>query len=205
MNLEKMDKLADKKRSLKTRLLVESKIKALENHWLNWFKQVNDNIKSCELICLDWVQETELPFWDRLLNQEPWTEFSALTKFLKVASEPEILELLLKNHPGVLPLRYLPDAPVLKTNEESVVIFAQMVRHNQLAPQKVYVFFVRMSPVVQMDLYDLMNTEHSDEIFPEEEDMVIMSLDGNWIIFKSLEQEWVYRNSSEIHQKFNRN
>ncbi len=200
-----MDKLADKKRSLKTRLLVESKIKALENHWLNWFKQVNDNIKSCELICLDWVQETELPFWDRLLNHEPWTEFSALTKFLKVASEPEILELLLKNHPGVLPLRYLPDAPVLKTNEESVVIFAQMVRHNQLAPQKVYVFFVRMSPVVQMDLYDLMNTEHSDEIFPEEEDMVIMSLDGNWIIFKSLEQEWVYRNSSEIHQKFNRN
>lgn len=198
MNLEKRDKLADKKRSLKTRLLVESKIKALENHWLNWFKQVNDNIKSCELICLDWVQDSELPFWDSFLNHAPWTEFSDLTKFLKVGSEPVILELLFKNHPGVLPLRYLPDAPVLKTNEESVVIFSQMVRHNQLAPQKVYVFFVRMSPVVQMDLYDLMNTKHSDEIFPEEEDMVIMSLDGNWIIFKSLEQEWVYRNSSEI-------
>lgn len=55
-----------------------------------------------------------------------------------------------------------------------------------------------MSTVVQVDLYDLMNRGHLDEIFPEEEDMVIMSLDGNWIIFKSLEQEWVYRNSLEI-------
>ena len=198
MNLEKRDKLADKKRSLKTRLLVESKIKALENCWLNWFKQVNEKINSCELICLDWVQDSELPFWDSFLNHAPWTEFSDLTKFLKVGSEPVILELLFKNHPGVLPLRYLPDAPVLKTNEAPAAIFSQIVMQNQITQQPVYVFFVRMSPVIKMDLYDIMNSPDLNELLPEEEDMVIMSLDGNWIIFKSLEQEWVYRNSLEI-------
>lgn len=198
MDLDKRDKLVDKKLSLKTRLLVEAKVKSLENWWLNWFKEVQKNIKSCELICLEWVQEIELPFWDRCLNHDLWKKCYDFTKFLTVGSKPEILELLMKNHPGVLPLRYLPDGPVIRFEGKPAIILSKIIDKNNILSQTVYLFLLRMSPIVKVDLYELMNTKYSDAIFPEEEDMVIMSLDGNWIIFKSLEQEWVYRNSSEI-------
>lgn len=198
MDLDKRDKLEDKKLSLKTRLLVEAKVKSLENWWLNWFKEVQKNIKSCELICLEWVQEIELPFWDRCLNHDLWKKCYDFTKFLKVGSKPEILELLMKNHPGVLPLRYLPDGPVIRFEGKPAIILSKIIDKNNILSQTVYLFLLRMSPIVKVDLYELMNTKYSDAIFPEEEDMVIMSLDGNWIIFKSLEGEWVYRNSLEI-------
>ena len=197
MDLGNHHKLLIKKLALQNRLLVEDKVNKLEKWWLDWYLLVYQNIRSCELIYLDCVQDSELQFWDKFLNQEPWSQYDDFTKFVKVKGVLEIHELLEVKHPGVLPLRYLPDAPVLISNDEPAAIFSEMVKQNLIAPQPVYVFFVRMSPVVQLDLYELMNSAHLNEIFPEEEDMVIMSLDGNWIIFKSLEQEWVYRNSLE--------
>jgi hypothetical protein len=60
-----------------------------------------------------------------------------------------------------------------------------------LSSQPIYLFFVRMSPVIKIDLLDLASIATND-IIPDHEDTAIMALDGSWLIFKSLEQEWVF-------------
>lgn len=197
MDQEQKQKLAHKKKLTQDWVAIANKAAFLQHWWLKWLQNVNQKY-SWELVYLEVTENDLVTVWQTILSETVWQILKSQKNILHIGPHSPVHNLLFEMHPGVLPLRYLPDAPVLKTNKESVLIFAQMVRHNQLAPQKVYVFFVRMSPVVQMDLYDLMNAKPSEEIFPEEEDMVIMSLDGNWIIFKSLEQEWVYRNSLEI-------
>lgn len=197
MDQDQTQKLKLKKKQAQDRVSIANKAAFLQHWWLEWLKRVNQK-HSWELVYLDITAEDLVTFWQTILAQPAWQILKSKKNILHIGPQSPVHHLLFEKHPGVLPLRYLPDAPVLKTNEEPATFFSYIVKQNQLAPQLVYVFFVRMSPVVQMDLYDLMNTTHSDEIFPDEEDIVIMSLDGNWIIFKSLEQEWVYRNSLEI-------
>jgi len=48
-----------------------------------------------------------------------------------------------------------------------------------------------MSHVIKMKLIDLASIASNDNL-PDHEDVVIMSIDGSWVIFKSLEQEWGY-------------
>lgn len=197
MDQDQNQQLKLKKKQIQDRVSITKKAEFLQHWWLGWLAMINQKL-TWKLLYLDVAEEQQVSVWQNILSGTVWQILNSQQDILLIAPQSPIHHLFFEKHPGVLPLRYLPDAPVLKTSEAPAIFFSQMVRQNQLAPQPVYVFFVRMSPVVQVDLYDLMNRKHSDEIFPEEEDMVIMSLDGNWIIFKSLEGEWVYRNSLEI-------
>ncbi len=69
--------------------------------------------------------------------------------------------------------------------------FKEILAKLNLSNQPIYLFFVRMSPVIKMDLFDLALIA-SNDILPDHEDMAIMAIDGSWLIFKSLEQEWVF-------------
>ena len=45
--------------------------------------------------------------------------------------------------------------------------------------------------MIKMDLYDILTLDAA-AILPELEDAAIIALDGSWLIFKSLEQEWLF-------------
>lgn len=197
MDQDQTQKLKLKKKLTQDRVSIVNKAAFLQHWWLEWLQNVNQK-HSWELVYLDVTENDLVTVWQTILSESVWQILKSLKNILHIAPQSPVHNLLFEKHPGVLPLRYLPDAPILISNEAPAAIFSQIIMQNQITQQPVYVFFVRMSPVIKMDLYDIMNSPDLNELLPEEEDMVIMSLDGNWIIFKSLEQEWVYRNSSEI-------
>ena len=65
-----------------------------------------------------------------------------------------------------------------------------LVKHEE----KVFLFYTRFTPVLRVPFSTVALLKEEDIMNPE--DLCIMALDGRWLIFRSLENEWTwgYRN-----------
>lgn len=100
--------------------------------------------------------------------------------------------MLYLNYPSILPLRYLPTNSTVIQEEANLKTHLKLIIDaNELKNQVIFLFYVRMSPVIKINLYDLLILNLQD-ILPEEEDVALMATDASWLIFKSMEGEWVF-------------
>ena len=141
---------------------------------------------------LDVVTENQWQYWIDKLAQEPWSNFSFSNTIILKGELYWVHEMLYLKYPSTLQLRYLPaSSTTIKEEYDLKKIIKAIIDENNLKSQVIFLFYVRMSPVIKINLTDLLQL-NLEEILPEHEDVAVMAIDGSWLIFKSLEGEWVF-------------
>lgn len=181
-----------KKERLFNKIAVDKQSSFLVTWWLAIAQSLKDGNCVWELEYLDVIADSQYDFWIEKLNQDPWSSFSFSRSVIQIGDKYWVHDMLYLKYPSVLPLRYLPDLEKFcsKSNDYIGVlkeITARLVLNNQA----VFLFYIRMSPVIKINLYDLLIL-NLEAILPAEEDVAIMAIDGSWLIFKSMEGEWVF-------------
>ncbi len=192
MNEQEKNNSLLKKEKLFNKLVVDKQSSFLATWWIdipNSLKQAN---AVWELEYLDIVTEHQFEYWIEKLKQAPWDKFSFPETVIQIGNNYWVHELLYSQFPSVLPLRYFPAlenfSPGFKRCWE---IFKEISDQLRFENQAVFLFSIRMSPVIKINLFDLIELNFED-IMLEQEDMAVMATDGSWLIFKSLEGEWVF-------------
>ena len=192
MNEEEKNNSLLKKERLFNKLEIDKKSSFLNTWWLeiaNSLKQAN-----CiwELEYLDVITDNQYDYWLEKLKLEPWSKFSFSETVIQKGNCYWVHEMLYSKYPSVLPLRYLPALEKFSSrSKSSLEILKEISAQLLLGNQAVFLFYIRMSPVIKINLFDLVGFNFEDMVL-EHEDMAIMAIDASWLIFKSLEGEWVF-------------
>ena len=181
-----------KKERIFNKIAVEKQISFLATWWLEIARSMNDANCIWELEYLDVVTDNQYKFWNEKLNQDPWSSFSFSESVIQIGDKYWVHEMLYLKYPSILPLRYLPaNSTVIREEANLKIHLKAIVDTNELKNQVIFLFYVRMSPVIKINLYDLLIL-NLQEILLEQEDVAIMAVDASWLIFKSMEGEWVF-------------
>lgn len=192
MNEEQKFSSEQKKQALRNKLTVEQQSTFLITWWLEIANSIKNAGAKWSLAYLEVVNQDQHDYWVEKLTQDPWTSFSFPADVICNGDSYWVHEMLYSRYPSSLPLRYLPSIEIFKSKEvDTSRILKTIIDQNGLSNQVIFLLYVRMSPVIKMDLYDILTLDAA-AILPELEDAAIIALDGSWLIFKSLEQEWLF-------------
>jgi len=192
MNEQERNSSLLKKERLVNKLAVDEQSSFLVTWWFEIANSIKEAGFDWSLEYLEVVNQKKYDFWVEKLKQDPWANFSFPDSLIHKGDCYWVHELFYSNYPSSLPLRYLPKLEKWPINcSDNGETLKEITAKLNLSNQPIYLFFVRMSPVIKMDLFDLASIA-SNDIMPDHEDTAIMAIDGSWVIFKSLEQEWVF-------------
>ncbi|MDP3394732.1 hypothetical protein [Sediminibacterium sp.] len=181
-----------KKERLFNKIAVDKQSSFLVTWWLAIAQLLKDGNCVWELEYLDVIADSQYEFWIEKLNQDPWSSFSFSRSVIQIGDKYWVHEMLYLKYPSMLPLRYLPDLEKFCSKSNDYIgVFKEIIARLLLNNQAVFLFYIRMNPVIKINLYDLLIL-NLEAILPEEEDVAIMAIDGSWLIFKSMEGEWVF-------------
>lgn len=192
MNEQEKHMLLMKKQRLLNKIAVDEQSSFLVTWWLDIANLINRTGYKWELEYLYVVTENQWQYWIDKLAQEPWSNFSFSNTIILKGELYWVHEMLYLKYPSTLQLRYLPaSSTTIKEEYDLKKIIKAIIDENNLKSQVIFLFYVRMSPVIKINLTDLLQL-NLEEILPEHEDVAVMAIDGSWLIFKSLEGEWVF-------------
>ncbi len=192
MNEQEKHMLLMKKQRLLNKIAVDEQSSFLVTWWLDIANLINRTGYKWELEYLDVVTENQWQYWIDKLAQEPWSNFPFSNTIILKGELYWVHEMLYLKYPSTLQLRYLPaSSTIIKEEYDLKKILKAIIDENNLKSQVIFLFYVRMSPVIKINLTDLLQL-NLEEILPEHEDVAVMAIDGSWLIFKSLEGEWVF-------------
>lgn len=192
MNEQERDSSLLKKERLINKLAVDHQSSFLVTWWFDIAISIKESGFDWTLEYLEVVNQNQYDFWIEKLKQEHWACFSFPESVIHQGNIYWVHELFYSNYPSSLPIRYLPKLEKWPTNSsDNGATLKEIMTKLNLSNQPIYLFFVRMSPVIKIDMFDLVSIA-SNDIMPDQEDTAIMAIDGSWVIFKSLEQEWVF-------------
>lgn len=192
MNEQERDSSLLKKERLINKLAVDHQSSFLVTWWFDIAISIKESGFEWSLEYLEVVKQQQYEFWMEKLKQDPWANFSFHESVIQQGNSYWIHDMLYSKYPSILPLRYLPALENFGASSfRNFEIFQEIITELKLSNQAVYLFYVRMSPVIKINLYDLVNMK-TESFLPDLEDVAIMALDGSWLIFKSLEGEWVF-------------
>lgn len=181
-----------KKERLFNKIAVEKQSSFLATWWIEVANSIKEAGLNWSLEYLEVVMQQQYDIWIEKLNQDPWSSFSFSESVIQIGDKYWVHEMLYLNYPSILPLRYLPaNSTVIREEANLKIHLKAIVDTNELKNQVIFLFYVRMSPVIKINLYDLLIL-NLQEILLEQEDVAIMAVDASWLIFKSMEGEWVF-------------
>jgi hypothetical protein len=190
MNEQEKHMLLIKKQRQLNKIAVDEQSSFLATWCIEVANSINETQIEWSLEYLAVVNQNQYDFWIEKLKLAPWKSFSFPDTVIRKGDSFWVHELFYSNYPSSLPLRYLPKLEKwLTESSDNGVTLREIIAKLNLSNQSIYLFFVRMSPVIKMKLFDFASIASNDNL-PDHEDVAIMSIDGSWFIFKSLEKEW---------------
>ena len=197
MDENQQQSLAAKRKQLQLRIKVDEFIDA---HFLNWLEIYDvfaaNNIVH-ELVQLANVTPEEISFWEKRMATEPFSKFNFDTEKLNTDDERNIFNELYRSFPSNYPLRFMPNgsSPELISDSPNGIIqdFAQQLGVN--LDMEVYFMYLYYTPVLKLKLKAIV--EHAEQLydFPMD-DIVIAAPNFDWLIFRSMEEEWRFCRSA---------
>ncbi|MGV3547114.1 MAG: hypothetical protein ACO1N4_08635 [Pedobacter sp.] len=191
MDANQKNILEAKKHQIQLRIKVDEFI---DRHLLNWL-EIYETILTCnidhELVQLADVAEEEIVFWETALSKAPFNTYNLDPKKLNTDEEKSISGLLYDIYPSTYPLRFMPSdtAPLLVSDKPDLIIkdFAEKLSID--LEEDVYLTYLYYSPVLKVKLNDIIASAEQLYNFPME-DILIAAPNFDWIIFRSMEDEW---------------
>jgi hypothetical protein len=94
--------------------------------------------------------------------------------------------------PSSLLLRYMPALTThVAWETDSALMLSQAAKTLTIpSEEEVYFFYTRFTPVLRLPFSSIGLLREEEIMNPE--DLCIMALDGSWLIFRSLENEWTW-------------
>ncbi len=191
MDEQKRADSQQKKTLLKVRLAIKEKSAQLVAYWYPILEVINQEGVPWKLEYLDCVTGPAFEFWQEELKKSPWNKYDLSPEVVQEREDLYFHDKVLSTYPGTLPLRYLPELsnqfnqpqdPIRITLEKCITAL-------KLPEQPVYFFLSRFSPVLVLPLSDLLRLAN-DAVLPLFEDVCITSNHTDWLIFRSMEDEW---------------
>lgn len=138
---------------------------------------------------LDFLEETLIT----LLNEEE----SDLISGLISTSELPVHHKMEKCFPSRQQLRYVPGNTSLSFGSDSIKMVQNAVKELQVSKEEVcFICYPIFTPVISMSVVEMM--EQCSVVFNPQESVAILSKDYTWIIFKSLEDEWIWKRRNSM-------
>lgn len=191
--------LENKKKALQQKLMVEEETRLLLSGYIPFLKKLPLPFNFEYFQCVD---EENKDLWLSAIDNPPLSSFSIPVNAIKVCDQT-LQAKMMDIFPGYLPLRYLPCLPFHLYREQNVaqVLSGAMKSLGIYETEEAYLFFTRFQPVLRLSMHDILQISTDD--FPWGEDLCIMSKDFNWLIFRSLEDEWRWGNTALAKDHFN--
>lgn len=194
MDPKKRRNLDDRRHHLQLKLKVEEKARlllfALEDHLV----RLQQLAIPYEVVYLVRATEAEKPYWQQALSGEPWLSLGLQEGHLLESDSYPVQAKTVARFGSTHPLRYVPNLPVKASCEEDAALMVRKAVEDLgfTGNEPLYFFFPRFPLVLQMDLE--VAVQWADALFdiPQSEDVVLVSRDYRWMIFRSLEHEWRY-------------
>lgn len=189
--------LEAKKHQIQLRIRVEEQIELHLLNWLEIYDVVLRNNINYEIVQLANVTEEEIGFWEIALAKAPTDTYNFDIKKLNTNKERNLFGLLYDIFPSIYPLRFMPcnHIPLLVSNRPNEIIadFAQKLGVD--FEEKVYLMYLPYTPVLKLKLKDIVASADQLYDFPME-DILIATPNFHKIIFRSMEDEWRFCQSS---------
>jgi hypothetical protein len=190
--MKEEDKLKSiqKKQLLKAKLAVEEESRQLADWWLPAIQTLQAEQVEWSLQYLAFARGDKYSFWLEELQTQPWKAFSFNDAAILDQDHPYIHNRIFIDYPSVHPLRYLPE---LAHNADPAYTASQAMQWASgfiyTEEQPVYLFFARFPPVIILSLSSVIRLADSELLLPGE-DVCITPMNFDWLIFRSLEDQW---------------
>jgi|GEM_PF-5602977 len=192
INKEQKEKLENKRYQLQLKLNVAERWKKLEAAWNDYFVKFTDHNIPFRIVYAECVQQEDLPYWKEVVQHKNSSIPFDIDHFILSDHYP-IHEKAYKIFGDTNPVRYVPDLPVKAQYEEDAnKIIAEAIAELDLTDDTIYYFLSRFPIALEINLSTVQ--QFAAQIFdmPIGEDIILVSKDFNWMIFRSLENEWRY-------------
>ncbi len=191
MDADQKQSLAAKKYQIQLRIKVDEFIERHFLHWLEIYEAILSTNVNHELVQLANVEKEEISFWEKRMFTAPFEKFHFDLQKLNTDAERNIITKLYTSFPSTNPLRFMPTdiVPLLVSDKAAEIIayFTQQLNVNLEA--EVYLMYLYYTPVLKLKLRDIITYAEQLYDFPME-DIVITAINFDWLIFRSMEEEW---------------
>ncbi len=193
MNDEDHKRLLEKKKLVHAKQAVTEQSKQLINWWLPAIHVLQKEQVDWKLEYLACVPGgDQYNFWLQELHRQPWQAFSFSDAVILKQEDSFIHERIFHDHPSVLPLRYFPKLSHKADPDDTARGVLNRARSLlTIDDQPVYLFFARLSPVISLPLSTIIKLADTDLLLSGE-DICITPMNFDWLIFRSLEDEWLF-------------
>ena len=189
---EQKTALKQKKESLQYSL----KLQSWHSEWAPVFYAIIAIKKPWSFEYFDCVTAAEFSFKETVIRQLTIGE-NTLTEAIKISDCYYVHDKIMKLYPSSLAMRYLPTLSHHEAYETNTALMLAKAAETLLIKhdEEVFLFYTRFTPVLRVQFSSISLLKEEEIINPE--DLCIMALDANWLIFRSLENEWTwgYKNS----------
>lgn len=190
LNPDQITNLEQKRRYLQKKIQVKEDVTRLIEPWIEVYKKILQHGLDCRIEYLQCIDEEAMEPWIDALRNGPLAGLNFNAEAVLRKGKKCIQQQLEENFPGIYPLRYMPELTYRINFPETTarVILQNAMKSLGVVDEPVYIFFNRFSPVIKMNIADVPEiTLHLTDL---QEDLCIMAESGQWLIFRSLEDEW---------------
>lgn len=190
MNPIPLTSLQEKKNCLQRKQQVKEHISQRIEPWVETYNKILQHGLDCKVEYLHYVDEETLGPWTEAMGSGLLGSFNFDIGTVLRKGKECIQQRLEEHFPGIYPLRYMPELAFRINFPEctSRVIVQNALKSLGIMNEPVYIFFNRFSPVIKMNSSDV--PEIITYLTDLDEDLCILAETEQWLIFRSLEDEW---------------
>ncbi|MHC8947522.1 hypothetical protein [Sphingobacterium hungaricum] len=190
MDHHQKSKLELLRNNLQRKLRIENEVKTSISSWIEGYDYILDHDIEHRLLSLAIVhEEEEKAIWLEILHRD-YPSYYFKAENLLPGNWSKFYRNVDNSYPNTHILRYVPDIPkVCDAPSDPELGIREAIAALQLTNQKVLLYYLNFSPILELNLDDLQN--HAEYFFYMGNDnAVIVPETLEWMIFYSLEEEW---------------
>jgi hypothetical protein len=192
MNDADRQRALEKKKLLQAQLAVAEQSKQLVNWWLPAIHVLETEQTGWTLQYLTYAEGDQYRLWLQELRRQPWHAFSFSDAVILNRDDSFIHDRIFTDYPSVNPLRYLPRlSQQTEPRDTAGQVLTRARDFFRIEDQPVYLFFARLSPVIKLPISSIIKFTNT-ELLLNVEDICITPMNFDWLIFRSLEDEWQF-------------
>jgi len=195
MQPNKRQELEERRRQLQIKHAADEFVTSSLEPYIEILEHLKKREVAFEVIRLMYLQHDWKPHLENLLNQAPYKSYGFHSAHVTCTELGVTMDQLYERYPSINPLRYVPAltkveryrmAPTDQVQNGLAIAVTALA----LPDQKVFLYYLKYTPLIEIDLAEL-SRHADDELFNLwHGDAVIFPADLSWLIAFTLEEEW---------------
>lgn len=191
MDTDKKRMLIEKRERLQQLLTLKKYSKQHIEPWLSIYSQLIENKVKPEVHYLASSFDLNADILRQAIDALLQPDQKTLLNKILIEENLIIHEKMEEHYPSSNPLRYMPESDKVMSDKNAENMIRQAIRELAIPEQTCFVLYPVYSPVMELALSDIL--AYCDIIIEPMTDVSIIAKDYSWIIFHSLEEEWIWK------------